>query len=176
MTTAKTSRVQGVGVVVSSPDLEKRIADAKAATQAEVMRRVTVRLHGIANPLADKVRGSIRRIPSWNLYGTNVRTILAGNVEARTVTGAGMAGVRIVINPTGLPDGLPAAMDTDKKRNVPGHGYRYGFRHPVFGNREVWANQAGAPYFRGTLNRNRKVSRQAVEAAIDDVLNDIAGK
>jgi hypothetical protein len=176
MATKRKPVTLGVGVVIDSPDLEKAVANAKAATQAEVMRRVTVRLHGVANPLAEKVRGGIRRIPSWNLYGTSVRSTLAGNVEARTVTGAGYAGVRININPVGLPDGLPAAMDTDKKRNVPGHGYRYAFRHPVFGNREVWANQAGGPYFRGTLNRNRKISRDAVKAAMDEVISEIAGK
>lgn len=177
MTTKRTRPTTlAVGVVIDSPDLERRIADAKRATQDAVMHRVTVRLHAVANPLADKVRGGIRRIPSWNLYGTNIRGQLASNVEARTFVNAAHSGIRIVVNPVGLPTGLPEAMDTDKKRNVPGHGYRFAFRHPVFGDREVWANQAGYPYFRKTLNRNKKLSSDAVRQAMDEVINEIAGK
>lgn len=42
-----------------------------------------------------------------------------------------------------------------------------GWRHPVFGNREVWVKQVGHPYFRSTINSRRGELDSGVQAAFE---------
>lgn len=41
-----------------------------------------------------------------------------------------------------------------------------GWRHPVFGNRDVWVPQVGHPYFRTTVTKNREQVTSAVVSAM----------
>lgn len=41
-----------------------------------------------------------------------------------------------------------------------------GWRHPVFGNRNVWVQQVGHPYFRTTVTKNRDQVTSAVVSAM----------
>jgi hypothetical protein len=42
-----------------------------------------------------------------------------------------------------------------------------GWKHPVFGNRDVWVRQTGGPYFSSTVNRRRDDLTGAVIGAMD---------
>lgn len=165
MTTRRT-RVQGIGFSIEAEDLRKAAEALDAASRGRLMEEVGRALQPTGQVLAGKVRAATRRIPSWGLYGTSVRSTIASNVEARSGAGDRGAWVRIMVNPVGLPHGLAEAMDTDARRQVPGHGYTYGFRHPVYGHRDRWVNQATYPYFRRTLRNQKKVT----DAAIRDIV------
>lgn len=42
------------------------------------------------------------------------------------------------------------------------------FRHPVYGDTEVWVDQAGHPYFRGPIYQRSTMLRTEIAAAIED--------
>lgn len=55
----------------------------------------------------------------------------------------------------------PSQRKLPRRWDLPG-----GWRHPVFGNREVWVSQIGHPYFRTTVTNNRGQVTSAVVAAM----------
>jgi hypothetical protein len=48
------------------------------------------------------------------------------------------------------------------------------WRHPVFGNREVWVNQPSQPYFYNVLRVAGPASRRAVNRVLDGISRDIS--
>lgn len=168
------TRNRSIEFQVDASDL-KRAADAlDDAAGSALIRDVSAEFRQSAGDLTGKVRRAVLRIPSWGLYGTALRARLAGNVEGRAGIRHDQAWIRIEVNPYGMPSGLPGAMDSDKKRSVPGHGYVYSFRHPVFGNRSVWANQATYPYFRRTLRNQKRVTDLAIARTLEEHLERVA--
>jgi hypothetical protein len=70
-------------------------------------------------------------------------------------------GIRIIVNSKQLPadqQSLPRHLDSAK-----------GWRHPVFGNREVWVAQKGGPYFADTIKKKAPQFREAIVKAMDDI-------
>jgi hypothetical protein len=49
------------------------------------------------------------------------------------------------------------------------------WRHPVFGNRNVWVPQTGSPWFYPTLRAHTPAFRQAIVQAIRDTLDKLDG-
>lgn len=49
------------------------------------------------------------------------------------------------------------------------------FRHPVFGNREVWVNQQAHPFLRPALQAQSANLAKKIDAAIDRALDSIRG-
>lgn len=165
-------RTQSLSFSVDTAQAQAVMDALGDAARGRLMAQVSAALADSGQVLAGKVRVATRRIPSWGLYGSNVRATIASNVESRSGVGDGGAWVRIEVNQNGLPRGLAAAMDTETKRPVPGHGLVFGFRHPVWG-RKVWVNQAGYPYFARTLRNQKKVTDRALREAMARFAEDI---
>ncbi|MEV6791243.1 hypothetical protein AB0M87_04410 [Streptomyces sp. NPDC051320] len=76
------------------------------------------------------------------------------------------AGVAIRVDGRKMPDrqgSLPAYMEGTKPR----------WRHPVFGNQEVWVQQPPHPYFYRVMRAQGPKSRKAVNKVIDGITKDI---
>lgn len=165
----------GLQVRFEAPDSDKIAEALFAAADGALLKKAADRLKDTGDELREKVRDGIRKIPSWNLYGTGLRARMMANVEVRPlISTSHRVGIRIVMNPYGL--GPAKAMDTNKRRAVPGHGVTYAFRHPVFGNRGVWVNQGGYPYFRTNLRRQRKITDEAIKKALEEVTQELVRK
>lgn len=53
---------------------------------------------------------------------------------------------------------------------------RRGWRHPVYGDGDTWAQQTGSPgYFAATIFARRNATRRAVENAMRDTIREMGG-
>jgi hypothetical protein len=96
----------------------------------------------------------------------SIGAAIARGTSARTRLSGRMAGVSVRIGKSGMPRGF---------RNAPKRFNAPKFRHPVYGNREVWVSQVGAPgFFDIPLYRGRPVYRAACVKAMDDMSRRIA--
>lgn len=74
-------------------------------------------------------------------------------------------GVRFVVQSSKLPpdqQSLPRHLDSTK-----------GWRHPVFGDRDVWVEQQGRPYFGVTIKQRAPAFRRAIAEAMEKIRDDI---
>jgi len=93
-----------------------------------------------------------------------LRESIARSTKTSVRTGGRQPGIRVRIDPKGLPPDqrkLPMYLDD------PG-----GWRHPLFGNRSKWVHQQGKPYFATTLNEHA----DEYAAAAGKVLTEVARK
>lgn len=74
-------------------------------------------------------------------------------------------GVRFVVRGNLMPPGqesLPRHLDSEK-----------GWRHPFFGNKEVWFTEKGGPWFGATIKKKAPEFRRAVLQAVDKVKREL---
>lgn len=50
------------------------------------------------------------------------------------------------------------------------------FRHPVYGNTDVWVDQSGRPYFGVVIGKRRDAIQKEIEAAVQEAIDVLAGK
>jgi len=106
-----------------------------------------------AQPIADRVKANA----GWS-------TRIPGAVQVKPSFSAKGTGVSIVVNPGRAPEGAP----------LENKGRSGTFRHPVYGNRDVWVSQPARPFFYSTAASSSSVS--AAEKAILNVADTVARK
>lgn len=105
---------------------------------------------------------AVRRRP--NTRSTGLRNRVARSLALQVKT-AGKPQVRFVAKPEKMPAGeqnLPRNMDNPK-----------GWRHPVYGNREMWAAQVGGSWFWPPIKRGLRTFRQRLDEAITATVQKI---
>ncbi|MHA7275367.1 hypothetical protein ACX80O_02370 [Arthrobacter sp. Hz1] len=158
---------------VARRELRQNLRAAAQPAVDAVQREVL----GTLPPKADQRRQGARRRGSavtgtYNRNRGEVRAALAAGVKTAIRTGRVSQktgdvtgeGVRITAAKSKLP--------VEKQPML----YLYGratFRHPVFGDREVWVNQHGKPWFYKPLRRYRAQYQRAVVEAIDKASKEI---
>lgn len=151
----------------------KEVADGK-----ELKRELTAGIRASLRPIVAKARAAYRAIPEGPSKPSKSRAekgdlteLLAKAVRLQVLTSGRRAGARIMVDARKMPDGM---------RSLPGLAEGEGgvdrragrWRHPVFGNREVWVQQPSFPTFYRTV----EPYRDEVQHAIDQVLNDVKRK
>jgi hypothetical protein len=161
--------------VRTSTDLRRvalglRMMDDRAVT-GEFRRE----LRAAARPLVPAVRSSALSIPSAqgrarrrgaSHDGRSLRAAIARAVTLKVRTSYKTAMVRLLVDGRKMPgrEGkLPQYME----------GTARPWRHPVFGNTNVWVTQPPHPYFYRVVNRLGPASRIAVNRAIDHITRRI---
>jgi len=87
-----------------------------------------------------------------------LRRTIAGAVGIRVTA----RGVLIQVNSSRLPPG---------QQSLPMHlESRRGWRHPVFGDREMWAHQLGVPWFHATIRRHQPRFHAEIRAAMNSTV------
>ncbi|WAZ20164.1 hypothetical protein STRCI_001263 [Streptomyces cinnabarinus] len=133
----------------------------------EVVKRFRRELREAAKPLVPQVRASIQAIPSRTGKGTlRAEMSRATRIEVRT-TGRN-ANVAIRVDGRKMPT---------SKRSLQAYmeGTKRPWRHPVFGNREVWVRQEPKPYFfRVVAPAAGPRSRAAVNRVLDSIDREIS--
>lgn len=102
--------------------------------------------------------------------GAGLRETIARAVSGSISTGSRSTGVSVTWK-------AAAAKMPNKQRYLPkGFNSVKGWRHPVFGNREVWVAQKGMPFFDATIKRHREeLEKRVVEGmqkAADAILRE----
>lgn len=133
-------------------------------------------LEGAARPYPRRVRASVLAIPvKEGGKHTGLRARIAGCVELSTGTDAKGAYASVWVNPFRmLPDyvTLPLYMEGVNE----GRLRRYDrWRHPVYGNRDVWRSQSAHPYFYEPVTPLGRAAGEALKAALEDITRQING-
>lgn len=137
--------------------LRRRIRDAAKGLAQEVQQEARKPGEG-AQVDAGSVRQ--RRAAPGRTGSSGLREGIAARVAVQIMTGQSREGVRI--SSSGLLAGAWQAQS--------------GWRHPVFGNRSVWAQQRGRPgYFYRTIGRGSPRVKSAVEAAMTEAVASLGG-
>lgn len=141
----------GISVVADTRELAKFARSLRRASpEAWAAYRAAVRVAAEAVAADARSRaGFSTRIPAT----IKVRVLSSGNIE---ITAGGDA----------APDAAP--LENKGKGGT--------FRHPVFGNREVWVNQPARPFLAPALEAHREEVAQAIEDAVMVALNRAIGR
>ncbi|HEY6116223.1 MAG TPA: hypothetical protein VI172_09720 [Candidatus Dormibacteraeota bacterium] len=156
-----------IGMSMRTGDDLRRISrELNRMDNQEVKKRFRKELRATAQPFVPLVRNSIKSIPSKRPYtaeGLRGQLAKATRIEVRTV--GRDAGVAIRVDGRKMPSkmkALPKGMEGTKR-----------WRHPVFGNREVWVNQAPHPYFFHVVRPAAVAGRRAAARVVDSITRDI---
>lgn len=133
----------------------------------EIRKRFRKELRAAAAPLVPRVRAAIRNIPSSRGYAPDgLRGAMSQAARLEMKTTGKQAGVAIRVDGRKMPSHMKSlpSMVEGKKR----------WRHPVFGNRDVWVQQTSHPYFYNSLRVAGPASRRAVSRVLDGISRDIS--
>ena len=131
----------------------------------EIKKRMTRELRAVAAPFVPAVRAAVLSAPVKGEGSTGLRARLARATRLQVRTVGRQAGVRILVDPKRMPDGekaLPEEFEGTKR-----------WRHPVYGNRDVWITQDPKPFFFRTVRPLGPASRVAVGRILDKISKDI---
>lgn len=146
-------------IEVRSADSLRRISrELRRMNDRELKRRFSRDLRSAARPLVPMVRASIAAIPSKTGDGS-LRRQMARAVKLSVRTSGRDAGVTIRVDGRKMPPGkgaLPAYMEGTKPR----------WRHPVFGNRNVYVDQSPHPYFYRIVTPYGRRARRTVDKVL----------
>ncbi|MEV7394349.1 hypothetical protein [Streptomyces sp. NPDC091215] len=149
-----------------SGDLRRIGRELRRMDDKELKKRFRKELRAAAAPLVPKVRASIRSIPSSRSYRPDgLRGALSRATRLEVKTAGRQAGVAIRVDGRKMPahmKSLPSMVEGKKR-----------WRHPVFGNRDVWVDQAAEPYFYHVVRVAGPASRRAVGKVLDGISRDI---
>lgn len=147
-------------------DLRRISRELNRMDNQEIKKRFRKELRAVATPFVPLVRNSIKSIPSKRPYtaeGLRGQMAKATRVEVRTV--GRDAGVAIRVDGRKMPakkKALPKGMEGTKR-----------WRHPVFGNREVWVTQQPHPYFFRVVRPAGVAGRRATTRVVNSITRDI---
>ena len=149
---------EGADIVVTSNirEVMARLKEFDPALARETRRR----LRRSGDEAIARMRGVLAQPPPGGGRGesTGARDQAASALTVRVMTGKRQQGVRIV----GSRE--PFAKSYNKRS----------WRHPVYGNREVWAEQEGRPYFGSVVAQEAPAMREEIAEALQDALDVVA--
>lgn len=143
------------------------------ANGAELRRDLIRNLRAVATPAAQAVRTAILAMPVHSVHGAKedylpLRAAVAAGVRTRVRLSGKRAGVAILARKT---PGVRGFRNAPKRLNAPF------WRHPVFGDTDIWVTQVGAPgWFDATLKPFREPGKRAAAAAMAAIARRISAK
>lgn len=153
---------------VDRASLRLLVAALRDEADGKELKRDLVRgLRAVAEPALLAARAAILAMPSMSVREPGLRATVAKQTKISVTTTGKRAGVRIRALKTGMPRGFRNA---PKRLNAKG-----GWRHPVYGNREVWKTQMGQPgWFDDTIPRFKPAAVKAAALAMEAVAQRIS--
>jgi hypothetical protein len=133
-------------------------------------RQLSKELRDAVAPAVADAKGRLMSMGSAGLArdGEPLRKAVASRMQVQARLTGKSAGVKVRARKSGLPRDFANA---PKRLNRDG-----GWRHPVFGNREAWVSQRGAPgWFDDPMQQRKAEFRAAVERAVRDMATRIRG-
>ncbi|MFF6825053.1 hypothetical protein [Streptomyces longwoodensis] len=143
----------------------------RAEEDGKQLRRELARdMREALKPGAAAAKSSVMAIASAGLpTAPALRSSVARKIRPEVKLGGRWSGARVKAFKTKNVRGFPNA---PKRLNRAG-----GWRHPVYGNREVWVHQHGkSGWFDEAFEGREGVYRQAVEAAMENMARRIAAR
>lgn len=138
----------------------KAVERALVRSESSTPRELGEALNEATRPIIAKVRRAAYAIPARGPKHTGLRGRLAAGVKATVI------GQNATIVAEASPDeaGLPRGFDNGPR----------GFRHPVYGNREVWVQQRGFSWFREPIAEEGDMVERRLTEVLEDMAENIA--
>lgn len=152
-------------VRASGADLRRISKQLRAQNDKELAKQFRRELRAVAGPFVPAVRSSIMAIPVKGTKSTGLRGRLSKAVTLRVRTSGKDAQVSILMSTARMPSGqksLPAGMEGTKR-----------WRHPVFGDPDVWVQQDPHPYFFPVVRPMGTAARGAVNRVVSKITRQI---
>ncbi|WP_260859785.1 hypothetical protein [Streptomyces cupreus] len=137
----------------------------------ELRKELAKNMREALKPGAAEAKSSIMAMPSSGLMSTApaLRSAVAKKIRPEVKLGGRWSGARVKAFKTKNVRGFPNA---PKRLNRAG-----GWRHPVYGNREVWVQQHGkVDWFDRAFQGREGLYKAAVEQAMEDMARRIASR
>lgn len=170
-----------VGMNVGANDLEDLARRLRSQSGGRAQRRYQQAIQSAVPPIEAALRSaalgarvtSSRGGRSPRAEGSNsrrrqgpLRQRVAGAIDHRVTP----TGVRFVVDAAKVDSRyggtLPRYLDGELPKSRR-------WRHPVFGNAEVWAQQTGTPWFFRTIRRHEETVEKAIGQAMDDIAGEL---
>lgn len=141
----------------------RRVANELRAVNARFPREFRKQLAQAVKPLINQAKAKIRSMPTHGAKHTGLRRRIARGTKASIATSRAPH-VAVVVR-----------MKEPAEKNIPGFIDRQaGWRHPVFGNRNVWVHQeSGISWFKETMQDGRKETRRRLQRVINEAVDSI---
>lgn len=138
----------------------KTVRAALNREESSAERKLTRQLEQAAGPIIAKVQREALALPAHGAKHTGLRGRLAAGVRLQ------QRGSSVRIVATAAPDetALPRGMDNGVK----------GWRHPVYGNREVWVQQRGGSWFRAPIAEEGDTIERKLTNVLEQMADNIA--
>lgn len=145
----------------------------KKAGRGDLRQELNSEIREASRPTVGNLYKNVRSIPTKGTEGGGPRQ--RGGKGLRQATSRGLAvrqratGVRIVVKSSALPENqqtLPKYLDGEIKMFSR-------WRHPVYGNRNVWVQQNSHRWFFETIRKHRAQFRKACFRAMDKIADRI---
>jgi hypothetical protein len=157
-----------VSVELRASDLKRLIRDLRQLDR-QAAKELTTELRAGLAPIVSDVKTMYRGLPSGRgkarRKGGSLRGLLASATRGQVRTSGKETGIRVRTDGRRLPAGMGslAAM-----MEGPPRGKRW--RHPVYGNREVWVTQPSPARFFPTVARHEDDFRRRAESAVSQAI------
>lgn len=148
------------GFYVTTGSEWRRVRDRLRAEEIGANRGFSQALRKALKPIMADVRAQALALPARGRKSTGLRRSLARNVQGE-VNGTH---VRIAAGSRPGEEALPRGMDSGAA----------GWRHPVYGNRDVWVHQRGGSWFREPIGRHSEDVERQLTNVIEDMAQNIA--
>lgn len=144
--------------IIAGPEF-KAVADELGVTKDDLELQLHAGLDSIVGPTEAAVRAEALDLPAYGRKQSGLRGRLAAGVGVETDLGY----LRFT---TAMPEGqeaLPRGEDS-------GTG---GWRHPVWGDRNVWVHQNGGSWFREPIGRDEKPIQERLNSVLEQAAENI---
>lgn len=144
---------------IEADEFTSLMRDAKAFDR-DLGLRLRRHIRDAAKPIVLDVRRKVLEDPPGDRPGSaGTRAAIARGVGLRIATGSKGGAVTVAASARALPANRRAMLRAYNSRQ---------WRHPTFGNRDVWQTQHGNPFFGAAVLAHREQLRAAVEAALNE--------
>lgn len=156
----------------SHEGLDALVRAIRAEEDGKALRKdLAKNMREALKPGAAQAKGSIMGMVSSGgmRTGPALRSSIARKIRPEVKLGGRWSGARVKAFKTKNVRGFPNAPKRTNRAS--------GWRHPVFGNREVWAQQRGKlEWFDRAFRGREGLYKEAVEAAMNDMAERIASR
>lgn len=137
----------------------------------ELRKELAKNMREVLKPAAVEAKNSIMAMPTTTARPVTpaLRTSIARKIRPEVKLGGRWSGARVKAFKTKNIRGFPNAPKRTNRAS--------GWRHPVFGNRDIWVTQRGkADWFDDSFKGREGVYKEAVEQAMESMARRIADR
>lgn len=157
--------------------------DLRKAGKTDLRKELRKKITDAGRPVLDDVKAAVRDVPVTSRGGGGTQRLKynvgrATTERAKASAGRRVAGLRatiaratkLQITAKGVRFVVQSSQLPEDQRSLPRHlDSAKGWRHPVFGDRDVWVSQKGRPYFAVTIKKKAPAFRQAIVGAMETI-------